>query len=160
MVTSWTDEGASSPSARVVINTTAVKAVHINELKTAIDNERARLGRGGAYAWAVDMPVTSNVTTTLTSHITQLRDAANCIGCPTDTPVAPYPGPYVAFTDIPLAANTMNTKAVHINELRTRLNQMESVACWCNCNGYCGCNGQGCGDNSSKRFKKNIKLWV
>ena len=157
MVTSWTDEGASSPSARVAAQITAIKAVHVNELRTALIAERSRRG-WGAYSWPTGLPATANATDVLKTHLDALRDASNITGCATDTPYAPYPGPYTAYTGT-IDVNG-DIKTFHINELRVRLNQLENVACLCHCNGQCTCNGQACGDNSARRFKKNIKLWA
>ena len=133
MVTSWTDEGTSSPSARVAANVTALKAIHVNELKTAIDAERTRRSQG-AYAWTGFPAVIGNAAGVLKTHLDQLRLAIAVGLCSTDSAVTP------AWTDTTITVNATPDKAVHINELRQQLNALEAVSCLCNCHGHCSCN--------------------
>ena len=133
MTTSWTDEGASSPSVRVASNVTAIKAIHVNELQAAINAERTRRG-SAAYAWTSFPAVVGDVSGVLKTHIEQLRDAMPDTSCPSDG----YPIP--VWTDLSISVNSTPDKTAHINELRVQLNKMESVTCLCHCHGHCGCN--------------------
>lgn len=133
MATSWTDEGASSPSARVASNVTYIKAVHINELKTAIDAERTRRG-SAAYPWVGFPAVAGAASGVLKTYIEQLRLATLGTWCPSDS------NPVPNYTDGSLLVDVTPNITNHINELRVQLNLMESISCLCNCNGHCGCN--------------------
>ena len=136
MVTSWTDEGAFSPSARVEANVTATKALHINELKAAVDVERARRSTA-AYPWSGFPAVAGAVSGLLKTYIEQLRLSMVGTWCPTDYTPAP------SWTDTSLIVDATPDKTAHINELRIYLNTLESVSCLCNCNGHCSCNCNG-----------------
>jgi len=140
MTTSWTDVGASSPSARVD-GTVSVRAIHINELKTAIDAERARRS-APVYSWT-DFPVVANSTLIRETHITQLRNAVP-VGYNCSTDYAGNP-PWYTADDPAISANSTRVRFVHINDLRAYVNT-EEATCLCYCNFNCGNNGQ-CNDN-------------
>jgi hypothetical protein len=141
MATSWTDEGASSPAARVSADITKVRAIHVNELRTAINAEI--VSRGGVQQVWTNDPITSPpgvAQKVRTVHVAELRSASNyakTLYCVTDAT------PVTTWADDPLIAGTTKIRAVHINELRAYINLLEG-ACKCNCNGHCGCNGLCC----------------
>jgi hypothetical protein len=139
MATSWTDEGASSPDARVAAFVTSIKGVHVNELRTAIGTERTRRSLG-AYSWSWSA-VAANTDSILKTHLDELRaaevDTRTNGFCPTDGTAVP------TWTESTITQNVTSTKAQHINELRAALNVMENVSCLCNCNGHCSCNCNG-----------------
>ena len=140
-VYNYTDEGSpADPTRRVVADTTQVKAVHVNELRTMINLERASRQSTPAWTWTSGT-VTANVAKITKAHMDELRAAelstlAN--GCSTDTTPAP------TWTDPTIVVNSTLVKAAHINDLRIFLTALGNVTCLCNCNyscSDCGCNG-------------------
>jgi alpha-tubulin suppressor-like RCC1 family protein len=59
--------------APLVSGTTQIKAIHVEELRAAIDALRTRQGMG-AFTW-VDSPLVAKLTVVKVSHLTQLRQA-------------------------------------------------------------------------------------
>jgi hypothetical protein len=135
MATVWTD----SP---IVAGTTEIRAVHINELRTAINNEISRRA-GGIKSWTdptLVVPPGANPNIVRESHVRELRAAANyaeTIDCVTDL------APVQTWTDDPIVPDVTPIRATHINELRTYFNQLETQ-CTCNCDSHCACNSQCC----------------
>lgn len=70
-VPSWTDPTLTA-------GTTPIKAAHINELRTAINNVRAYYGMA-AYSWAQTITAGSTSLAGWTSHVTELRTAIDQI---------------------------------------------------------------------------------
>lgn len=70
-VPAWTD-----PS--LTVGTTPIKAVHINELRTAINNVRAYYGMA-AHSWVQTITAGSTSLAGWTSHVTELRTAIDQI---------------------------------------------------------------------------------
>lgn len=88
---------------------TPIKAIHVVELRQAIDTLRARFGLA-AYAWT-GTTLTAGTTTITTLHLTELRTALQAA--------------YVAagrtpptYTDATLTARVTLIKAVHLSEIR------------------------------------------
>ncbi len=96
----------------LVVGTTAVKAAHFTELRTAIDQARVHAGLSAA-SWGE--PITAGVTTIKASHVTELRtrldEARTALGLSTG-----------GYTD-PGLANGYDIKATHISQLRTKANE-------------------------------------
>jgi RHS repeat-associated protein len=96
----------------LVAGVTVIKAVHITELRTAIDQARARAGLAAA-SWAES--ISSSVTLIKASHITELRarlaEARTALGLS----AASYTDPNLAVGD--------PVKAAHIQELRDRVRE-------------------------------------
>ena len=96
---------------------TTIKAVHINELRTRIQAQRARFGLG-AFSYSTPT-ITASTTTVKASVISELRQAlaeaysAGGFGVPT-------------YTDSALTAGTTTIKAVHITELRAAVVSLEA----------------------------------
>ena len=127
MATSWTDQGASSPAARVVFDVTKVREIHVSELRTAINTEIQR--RGGPPKIWTNSPITAGVTRVRDVHINELREASDyaaSIDCATDTT------PIKVWSDNPIVHDMHKIRATHINELREYVNIMES-ACLSHC---------------------------
>lgn len=95
----------------LVPGVTAIKAIHINELRTAVNNARARAGLSAA-SWAETV---SAGVTVKASHITEMRarldEARAALGLSA-----------ASYTDPSLAAGII-VKAVHIQELRQRVTE-------------------------------------
>ena len=70
-VPSWTDPA-------LTVGTTPIKAAHMNELRTIINNVRAYYGMA-AYAWAQTITAGSTSLAGWTSHVTELRTAIDQI---------------------------------------------------------------------------------
>jgi hypothetical protein len=98
----------------LVVGVTLVKATHLSELRTAVNQARARAGKSPA-AWTDD-PAQANVTAIKAVHLTELRtqldDARSALGL----------GP-ASYTDPTLTVGTTTVKAVHIEELRAKCNE-------------------------------------
>jgi hypothetical protein len=88
---------------------TAVKAVHLTELRQAIDQLRARYGFAG-YAWT-DTTVTPGSTPVKAVHLTEMRSALNDVY----NSAARTPPTYTTPT---LTAGAAVISSVHIAELR------------------------------------------
>lgn len=97
----------------VVAETTTVKAVHITELRTAVNQARARANLSSA-TWT-DNPLQATVTAIKAAHITELRarldEARAALGLSA-----------VNYTD-PTLISGYQIKAVHVQELRTKTNE-------------------------------------
>jgi hypothetical protein len=88
----------------LVAGVTVIKALHVTELRAAIDRYRTSVGQT-AFAWSPATVTTGSVITA--ADLTQLRTALTQ-ALPTAT-----------FTDTP--ANTVSVKALHIQQLRDYL---------------------------------------
>lgn len=92
----------------VVAGTTPVRAVHVTQLRTAVDAVRTLAGMtGGTYAEAI----TAGSTTIKAGHILELRSALDPARSVLGLAAASY-------TDPSLSAGFL-VKAAHINELRS-----------------------------------------
>lgn len=87
---------------------TPIKAVHVNELRTAVNAVRTLAGLS-AYTFT-DATITSFVTPVKAAHVTELRTAL-------DQARAALSLPTLAYTDT-ITPTTTPVKAVHLNELR------------------------------------------
>jgi hypothetical protein len=138
MATSWHDEGASSPSARVQADVTKIREIHVFELRASINAESVRRS-GAAQTWSET--ITPDVTKVRAVHINELRTATEYVNslpsCTTHSPIS------LVWSDNPAVPNTLKIRATHINELRVYMNMLEG-GCLCDCNGHCGCNGLCC----------------
>jgi M6 family metalloprotease-like protein len=95
----------------LVSNSTAIKKVHITELRTRIDALRQQYGGFGFFSYTTDPTITPGMTTIKTQHIIEMRAAlAPAYSVATGT-TATY------ATDPTLVAGT-KVKAAHIAELR------------------------------------------
>lgn len=96
----------------LVAGTTMVKAIHLTELRTAVDQARAHAGLSAA-SWAET--ITAGSTTIKASHITELRakldEARSALGLATAT-----------YTDSSLGIGDP-IRAVDFQELRTKTNE-------------------------------------
>ena len=135
MATSFTDNP-------VVADVHEVRALHIAELRNAINTEISR--RSGIQRVWTDTSLSTipNVTPTKIRevHVRELRaasDYAKALDCSTDS------SSISVWTNNPIVANVTPPRAIHINELRAYINSLESQ-CVCNCDGHCACNGQCC----------------
>ena len=148
---SWTD-------APVVRLQTSMKAVHVNELRTAINAELTRRGFS-TWSWTDDPVQIGDVIKA--EHYEEMRDAVDnlkigdCAAdgdyCPGDTSDA------VVWTDDPLVVDETEIKALHTNNLRQYKNSLSS-SCICeteqceycaDCGyrySYCNHNGVACND--------------
>jgi RHS repeat-associated protein len=98
----WTDDP-------IVAGVTEVKAVHLTELRTAIN--AARTAHGLSAATWTDATVTADVTVIQAVHINELRTAIAAVY--TAAGVTPP-----TFTDPTLTVGVTAVKAVHLQELR------------------------------------------
>src|SRR5437867_3556149 len=94
----------------LVAQTTPVKALHITEVRAAIDS--ARVARGlAAFAWT-DPTLTAGSTLVKAVHLTELRIALNEAYQAASLPLPTY-------TDSSVVGGATVVKAVHLTELRT-----------------------------------------
>jgi Big-like domain-containing protein len=108
--TPFTD--GSGPTSALSTGTTVIKAAHVLELRTAIDNLRAVSGLPG-YSWS-DPALTVKSTTAARAHFLDLRSALAPL-------CAAAPGKCVGYTDVTLSSGHTVIKAIHINELRANV---------------------------------------
>lgn len=120
-----------------------VRAVHVNELRAAVERENTR--RRLSAATYEDDPVTSDVHNIRKKHVDDLVSAIerckNAPDCATDTTPAIAWGtqPVVHSPSVAeLVAGVTEIRAYHTLEMRQKVNGMEQV-CVCDCN-YCSCN--------------------
>lgn len=92
----------------IMAGVTIVKALHVAELRSAIDGARTRLGLG-AYSWSTPPAVGAFVTA---AQVVDLRTAV--------LPILQRIGAVTAFTDEPLVAGSP-IRAIHLQEIRDRL---------------------------------------
>jgi hypothetical protein len=102
--------------ATLLARTTLVKALHVSELRSAIDTLRSRWSLG-AFAWT-DPTLTVRSTSLKAVHLTELRTAlAQAYTAAGRTPPT--------YTDPVLTARATLIKATHINELRAAVRGLE-----------------------------------
>lgn len=106
----------SGPNAAITPNTTTIKAAHVLELRTAVNNLRAVHGIGG-FNWT-DPTLTVGSTPAKGIHVLDLRSGL----APVCTAV---PGKCTGYTDGTLNAGQTVIKAVHLNELRANARTLE-----------------------------------
>lgn len=102
----YTDDPLSAGS-------TAIKAVHITELRTAINTLRSRYSLG-AYTWT-DGTLTTGSTAVKALHVAELRTALNAVYTAASRTLPTY-------TDPTITATSTAVKAVHITEIRNAIN--------------------------------------
>jgi hypothetical protein len=95
----------------LVAGTTTIKALHITELRTAINTLRVRYGLA-ATTWATDPTLTAATTTIKAAHLTEMRTALSAAYVASGR-AAPT---YAAAT---ITAGTTTITAAQITELRT-----------------------------------------
>jgi hypothetical protein len=100
----------------LTVGTTLIKAVHVTELRSAIDTLRARHGLA-AYAWT-DSAAAAGTTTINAAHIAEMRTALQAAYAAAGS-TAP------AFTNPTLTAGASTVAATHITELRAAV-----IAIW------------------------------
>ncbi len=108
IIANWRQATSYTPATftdnPLAAGSTTVKALHITELRTAINSYRASVGLG-AYSWATT--INSGVTIRA-SHITEMRTALT------------QAIPSAVFTN-PTLSTAMAVRAVHVQELRNYL---------------------------------------
>ncbi len=90
--------------------TTAIKAVHITELRSAINTLRTAYGLA-TYTWT-DSTLTTGSTSVKAAHITEMRTALNAVY---DARSMTRP----TYTDSTITAGSTAVKTTHISELRS-----------------------------------------
>ena len=100
---SWTDP-------TITANSTKIRKVHIDELRTAIDFRRTDAGLS-VYSWT-DPTITANSTKIRKVHIDELRSAISGVYT-TCGQAAP------SWTDPTITADSTKIRKVHIDELRS-----------------------------------------
>jgi Glycoside hydrolase family 44/Divergent InlB B-repeat domain len=105
--------GASAPGA---MGGTLIKAVHVIELRAAIDNLRVVNGLR-AFSWT-DSTLTVRSTSVRSIHVLELRTALAAV-------CAVMPNRCTAYTDATLTPARTVIKAVHLNELRANVRALE-----------------------------------
>jgi glycosyl hydrolase family 44/List-Bact-rpt repeat protein len=95
---------------------TVIKAVHVIELRAAIDSLRAAHGLG-AFSWT-DATLIVRSTSVRRVHFLELRTALAAV-------CAVLPGKCTAYTDATLNSGQTIVKAVHLNDLRANVRALE-----------------------------------
>jgi hypothetical protein len=113
-VTATFSPGATFTDNPLVAGTTVIKAVHITEVRTAINAAGTR--NGVAAATWTDPTLTPGSTTIKAVHILELRAALNAVYTKLGRTLPTY-------TDPTLGAGT-TAKAAHIQELRNFVNTL------------------------------------
>lgn len=110
LIANWRQSvtGATFTDDPLVAGTTVVKALHVTELRTAIDNYRATASLG-AYSWSTTINAGAVITA---AHVTELRSAL--------TPALQAFSRTVTYTNNPLT-NGDPISAIDIQELRNYL---------------------------------------
>jgi hypothetical protein len=125
-------------SQNLIPNMTEVRALHVNELRDAINRENIRR-RLSPYTYIDDPYVVADVHEVRKAHADDLRAAIeraiNAPDCVTDTTVA---FPPAVWTDPTITAGVTEIRNLHHLQERSKVNEME-LPCICDCN-YCACN--------------------
>ena len=149
----WTDPTLTADS-------TKIRKVHIDELRTAINNELTRRGLSSA-TWT-DPTLTANSTAVKKIHISNLRTQIEKIESGnSEVGYCPEDSVNISWTDTSLTPNSTKPRKVHMDEARTTINALKS-GCICeteqcqycaDCGyiyhpacGYCGCQDR-CGND-------------
>jgi hypothetical protein len=106
----------TGPNATIAPRTTTIKAAHVLELRSAVDNLRAVNGIG-AFSWT-DPTLTPRSTMVKGVHFQDLRMGLSAV-------CAMVPGACAAYTDPSLTAMQTIVKAAHVNELRANVRAVE-----------------------------------
>jgi len=108
--------------ATLTPRTTLVKALHVSELREAVNSLRSRVGLG-AFTWT-DPTLTVRSSAVKAVHLSELRTALTqaylAPGCTRPACAAPP-----SYTDPTLTARVIPIKATHVNELRTAVRALE-----------------------------------
>jgi hypothetical protein len=115
-VTAVTFTDGSGPKSALSPVTTVIKAVHVLELRTAIDALRATKGLG-AFTWT-DPTLTVQSTMPKRIHFLELRTALADV-------CAAVPGTCTSYTDATISPGQTVIKAAHLNELRANVLALE-----------------------------------
>jgi hypothetical protein len=92
-------------------NGTPVLAVHLTELRAAINTARGLWSLPAIDPWPTDNAVSPNVTLIKKAHLDELRSALNAAYGAAGLPAPQYTDPTITANDTPI-------KAAHFNELR------------------------------------------
>ena len=117
----WTDPTLTQ-------NVTAIKSVHITELRACIDWARGNAGLS-RYPWS-DPTITAKSTRVRATHVADMRTAISAV-CAKNGQGTPH------WTDPILTPNTTSVKAVHFQELRNAIgtcNKTSGPDCMKSCN--------------------------
>jgi cellulase (glycosyl hydrolase family 5)/List-Bact-rpt repeat protein len=106
----------SGPNSEITGASTVIKAVHVIELRAAIDDVRAANGLG-AFNWT-DPTLAATSTSVRRDHFLELRTALGAV-------CAIMTGKCTAYTDATLTPTQTVIKAVHLNELRANVRALE-----------------------------------
>jgi hypothetical protein len=123
----WTDPTLTG-------NLSGVRKIHLDELRTAINNELTRRGLDNVVF--TDTTVTANVTKIRKIHVDELRAAINKAkrgDCSADGLYCPQeatPHTDVSFTDQTITANSTKPRLAHFTEMRTAIAALKT-ACVC-----------------------------
>jgi List-Bact-rpt repeat protein len=112
-VTSFSGTFTDDP---LVAGITLIKAVHVTELRLAIDQERTRRGLA-AFTWT-DPVLTPGIRVVSAIHLAELRAALNAAY---QAASRPLPG----YTDALIVARSLRVRAVHIQELRAAVRALQ-----------------------------------
>ena len=104
----------------LTLQVTPIKAVHITELRQAINTLRSRNGLS-TFAFNTDPSLTAGVTPIRAAHITEMRTALNGVF------VALVQTP-PTYTDLAIVAGQTAIKKAHIEEIRTAIRAVESLS--------------------------------
>lgn len=161
----WTD-------STITADSTKIRKIHLDELRTQITNEFTR--RGLTIAAFTNPTITANSSSIRKTHIDELRArVATCkIGdcsadtyyCPQDTSGA------ISWTDTTLTSNSTKPRKVHVDELRSTISAlMTTCICeaeYCNYCADCGysvrtCDNWDpcCNENQPGQCPKNSWSW-
>jgi subtilisin family serine protease len=113
---SQTFTDGSGPNAAIVPGATTIKATHVLELRTAIDNLRGVNGIG-PFGWT-DPTLTTQATKVRGVHFQDLRTALSAV-------CSMLAGACTAYSDPSLTATQTIVKAAHVNELRANVRAVE-----------------------------------
>ncbi len=106
----------SGPNFVISSGATVIKATHILELRTAINNLRA-VNNLTAYAWA-DPTLTVHSTVAKRVHFLDLRAALSAV-------CTALPGRCTPYTDATITSGQTVIRAVHLDELRANVRALE-----------------------------------
>jgi hypothetical protein len=105
--------------ATITAGVTVIRAVHVTELRSAIDTLRLRTTGLGVFNWT-DPVLVAGLTQARAVHLLEMRTALNQVA-------QAQTGAGLSFTDATITGGVTQIRAVHFTQLRTHVGTLETT---------------------------------